>query len=379
MPVTPGMRQEMADAYRNGESGTSIARRMKLSSPTVYLHLNMAGVQTRSMSQAKRKYARDDDYFEALDTPEKAYWAGFLAADGGLVNSTLHLHLESGDRQHVEKLKRALRYEGPLHDYSYTSPLPGSGRLHTSHQTYLAVVSPKMVADLTHHGITHRKSLTLKPWQAPTLKLACAWWRGVVDGDGHLGISGARPHIGLTGSVAMVRGFESFVRANTKCSRAVAEKRLKPNGRASGVQFGGTLLVQQIVRLLYTGGEVSLNRKQEAADRILSLEPEKQDWSHLSAGSLEEMHVRLGSWNAVRRQLGIQQCHLWRVRQRLGMPDATRHRRQVSAGEIEAAYAEAGSWLGAARLLRCTVSYLHVLRRRSGQLTGPPTYKPASR
>ena len=34
------------------------------------------------LRQRTKKYYNDDDIFEEINTPEKAYWLGFLAADG---------------------------------------------------------------------------------------------------------------------------------------------------------------------------------------------------------------------------------------------------------------------------------------------------------
>lgn len=40
-----------------------------------------------------RKYNYNDNYFENIDTEEKAYWLGFIAADGSIVNNNRALEI----------------------------------------------------------------------------------------------------------------------------------------------------------------------------------------------------------------------------------------------------------------------------------------------
>ena len=48
--------------------------------------------------------------FENIDTPEKAYWLGFIAADGCVYvrekNATIRIAIKSSDKEHLEKFKK---------------------------------------------------------------------------------------------------------------------------------------------------------------------------------------------------------------------------------------------------------------------------------
>lgn len=51
----------------------------------------------------------DINYFDIIDDPKKAYWLGFLSADGSLKNNRVSLCLS--DKDHVEKFKSDLKSE----------------------------------------------------------------------------------------------------------------------------------------------------------------------------------------------------------------------------------------------------------------------------
>lgn len=60
-------------------------------------------------------YNCNESFFEIIDTPEKAYWFGFIAADGNLYNGKLQICLAAKDKTHLEKFTKRIGYDGPLY------------------------------------------------------------------------------------------------------------------------------------------------------------------------------------------------------------------------------------------------------------------------
>ena len=56
-----------------------------------------------------RKYEFDFNYFENIDTEEKAYWLGFLYADGCVTPNTVRVELQASDKKHIEKFREAVQ------------------------------------------------------------------------------------------------------------------------------------------------------------------------------------------------------------------------------------------------------------------------------
>lgn len=71
-----------------------------------------------------RKYTYDIDYFYKIDTPDKAYWLGFLYADGAITkfykkdgtirSMTLEISLKYEDKIHLEKFRECIKSDVPI-------------------------------------------------------------------------------------------------------------------------------------------------------------------------------------------------------------------------------------------------------------------------
>lgn len=55
-----------------------------------------------------RNYPRNSNYFTNIDSSEKAYWLGFMYADGTVSSKTNTIALGLKDQEHVEKFKQAI-------------------------------------------------------------------------------------------------------------------------------------------------------------------------------------------------------------------------------------------------------------------------------
>ena len=114
--------------------------------------------------------------FEKIDTEEKAYWLGFLFADGGIYRNTIELSLALKDTAHLEKFKKFMAWGGNL---AIDNKI---GRCRV-------VFADKItVKDLFKLGCTERKSLTLRfPTENQVPKhLIYHFIRGYFDGDGSI-------------------------------------------------------------------------------------------------------------------------------------------------------------------------------------------------
>lgn len=66
------------------------------------------------------KYSLNENYFEEIDSEDKAYWLGYILADGHIMtrksNKSRHygLTLHSVDLDHLEKFKEAIEYTGVI-------------------------------------------------------------------------------------------------------------------------------------------------------------------------------------------------------------------------------------------------------------------------
>ena len=127
----------------------------------------------------KSVYHCDYDYFKTIDTEDKAYWLGFIYADGNVNKalSTLTINLQARDSQHLSKFNKSICGNFPIKIYDERH----------GDKTYpmcrLLVYSTKMMKDLVEAGITPNKTKTMKMPNIPSV-LMRHFIRGYFDGDG---------------------------------------------------------------------------------------------------------------------------------------------------------------------------------------------------
>ena len=174
--------QQIIQDYQNNKSMRQIEKDYGVTRQSVATYLEKIGIKT-TKGNHHRKYTHQYDFFENIDTEEKAYWLGFMFADGYIVDySNKHgedkfgITLHSKDKETLKQFKKSLRSTNPITDVS------SNGRqLHR-----ILMSSQKTVDDLISHGCVKQKSLILKPPIGVPKKLTHHFIRGFFDGDGSI-------------------------------------------------------------------------------------------------------------------------------------------------------------------------------------------------
>lgn len=128
------------------------------------------------------RYQYDRFFFYEIDTKEKAYWLGFITADG-YVNEDrnfLQIHLQWSDRLHLEKFLRAIRAEDRIKVKKEYHSITGKP---------IATVflsGKEMIECLVKQGVCQNKSNNEKPPKNIPDNLLPDYIRGLWDGDGHI-------------------------------------------------------------------------------------------------------------------------------------------------------------------------------------------------
>lgn len=160
----------------------------------IYLRKFGFATDTERARKAGKKYNYNERIFQNIDTPEKAYWAGFITADGCIEdlarkradgsiyhNYRLRFCLAYKDIDHLKKFTKFLNDESlPITD----SYVKDNERNTIHHMCHIKVCCKQMALDLIKHGITPRKSLHEQPLKDISPELVSHYIRGILDGDG---------------------------------------------------------------------------------------------------------------------------------------------------------------------------------------------------
>jgi len=300
---SPEQWDEMVAAYVGGMSKRDAATTHGASHTGLLRVLKERGVVRRKANDRIYHATVDETTFAEIDTEEKAYWLGFIAADGYVLSNgrVVGVSLAAQDRCHVEAFAAFLKWTGAIRDRR-----TGFSK---GHSVTVDVSSPKLAADLARHGIHPRKTWTVLPWSGP-VELMRHYWRGCFDGDGGLYWPDgkyARAH--FCGTEAMVKGFAGFV--GSAVGKSGSMRSVLASGKVSSregrrhfqVHWGGNPTCRAIAELLYKDTVVALPRKRELADRLMAYESPYQ-LRHITAAELTELYTTHGSWNRTAKAIG---------------------------------------------------------------------------
>lgn len=135
-----------------------------------------------------RKHYFNEDFFENIDTEEKAYWLGFISADGNVCKTSkvynswrISINLNQIDHNHLEKFKKSIESNDiEINDYIHKGSF---SNINGSKMSKISVNSYKMCNDLIKLGVTPNKSYSI---EMPNIRedLIRHYLRGYFDGDG---------------------------------------------------------------------------------------------------------------------------------------------------------------------------------------------------
>lgn len=257
--------------YQSGENALVIAKSLAVAEQTIRNVLKRGGARMRSVSHARRIYSCDHHFFDRIDTESKAYFLGFLAADGGIVKNTLRVVLSPKDECVLRAFKHALSSDHPIKRYRSRTAKGGQN----GYFVYYTIISPEMVAALAKHGLNERKTFTLRwPTTIPP-PLLRHYLRGYSDGDGSFVARRFKDRPQWSPAYGWsITSSEDFV---IGCREYLAKEhgfgRVKPIAhRTSDVKilrYSGNRQVARLADLLYRDVTVWLPRKRDKVAHLL--------------------------------------------------------------------------------------------------------------
>lgn len=206
-------------------------------------------------------YKYNKQFFNNIDTEEKAYWAGFIAADGNIRKDFLKLRIELNiqDYSHLEKFRKSITGNNPIKE----SVRPNN------HSCYIDVNCKEMCLALNDLGITPKKSLTLDINIKKIPKdLRRHFIRGYFDGDGSLNNYKRENYNYLEWEL-------SFISSNRFLNQILEElnkeRKLYSCGNNYRFCFKSKKDIFEVIEYLYKDATIYLDRKYEKVLKFKAL------------------------------------------------------------------------------------------------------------
>lgn len=219
-------------------------------------------------------YSVDDTFFEHIDTEEKAYWLGFLYADGCVLDyrnkpksnfKCLTMSLAEHDEGHMYKMNESMTSNYPIkhgtsNGYGYYK---------------VSICNTKICDDLIKLGCVPRKSLILKFPSIDVVpnNLVHHFIRGYFDGDGcishHSENAKTKAYIfGFVGTKHMIDEIQEILHSEL----GLTKTKQQPCGKAIQTQWGGRENCRKFYEYAYKDATIWLDRKHDKFNKIINKE-----------------------------------------------------------------------------------------------------------
>jgi hypothetical protein len=175
-------KEKIIDYYYKNKNCTFsvIAKELSVSIRGISRVLREANINTKR----KNRYTLNENYFNKIDSEEKAYILGFIYADGFVGDNKFNnIAISSIDEDIIRKIKNAIEFTGDIRKGN-------KGNFENSKISSVLNFSSKVMAsDLRKIGLYPNKSMTIS--SVPDIKsnLERHFIRGYFDGDGSIILS----------------------------------------------------------------------------------------------------------------------------------------------------------------------------------------------
>lgn len=223
-----------------------------------------------NIKSQKKWHKFNEDYFENIDTEDKAYFLGFIVADGNISDCSNSIKIIQKETKILYEFKKYIKFEGDI----FTSK--------KRNISDITITSSKTKNDLEKLGINSNKTMVVKYPNIPK-NLQNHFMRGVFDGDGCISLRTDKRDNSQRGQVNICSGSYEFIKEYYDklveyCGLSGNNKIRCPKGSYYVVDWGGLSDVEKIHEFLYKDANVFLERKKETFDRVVSITKDKNKY-----------------------------------------------------------------------------------------------------
>jgi hypothetical protein len=251
----------ICEQYLQGKSSVMLQKEYKISPDTVLKLVRSRGYTPRTFTEAYTKYTFNHNFFENIDTEAKAYFLGFMVADGHVGTKEVILDLGTKDRHIIEEFVTSIEGNNKIADKQCKSNF-NTIEKPICYMSRLNLRSDKMIADLNNLGLTRNKTYDVI---IPKVKkeLERHFWRGVMDGDGYVSVHGkiyTTLEVGICGHINTVTAFSEFLKRNN-----IKSTKIFPDHSIFAVRVSGSKYALKFLDLIYKDSDpkLCLKRKHE--------------------------------------------------------------------------------------------------------------------
>jgi DNA-binding CsgD family transcriptional regulator len=250
--------KEICNMYSSGMSSVDIGKIFNCDHKTITKILDKYNIDR--VGVGLRRYKLNENYFDKVDTPNKAYILGFFYADGSNSDSkcTITMSLQEEDKDILEAIRKEIGSEKPLEFLDYSNKHDGG--YNYKNQYRLLMFSKHMCETLKNVGMIPNKSLAL---QWPTFlrdDLYSHFLRGYIDGDGYIQPQKWEHNVNFLSTYDFCNKAKEYIENKLDIQCRLDEAPCK-NGITTYLCVRHKNQVKKFLDYIYQDAELYLNRK----------------------------------------------------------------------------------------------------------------------
>lgn len=263
--ISENEKENIIEEYLNDISAIKLSKKYNIKESAIRLLFIYKKIKktNNNWRQKNRKYIFDQNIFEECNTSEKAYWIGYLMADGTITKSGIKI--SSSD---VEIHDKFLNFIG-------NSNIPRS-KSHNSNTCYNTnICSKKIIKDCEKYGLINNKTFRTCIKNISS-KYLSHFIRGYFDGDGHIYVrkNNRYANCGITSSSTKI--IEQIVKIlydnniiKSKIKNYVYNRKYKIS--CFTISIDNRLEIQKFYKFIYNNATIFLQRKWQEFQKIINL------------------------------------------------------------------------------------------------------------
>ena len=258
-PLSQEKVKSIIDLYIDGNSMQAIRSNLKVDYETIVKYLKLNNITIRG----NRTHSFNNTFFKCIDSEDKAYWLGFIYADGSVTKTSskanapnrLVLNLSAKEIEHLSLFKNTIE--------AFSSKIV----TYIPKETYsenpmcrLYINSVEMCKDLEFLGVIQNKTLKLNFPDIPD-HLQRHFIRGYFDGNGSLSLNRNQASFSVTSNPKFLTKMQEILML--QCSLSKTKLLSYPHKKCNvhDLRYGGNKQVFRIFNFLYKDSNVFLKRK----------------------------------------------------------------------------------------------------------------------
>jgi intein/homing endonuclease len=259
--------------YIDGEPINKLCKKFGCRSQKIKQILQSNNVELRTIEESHRKYAINENFFDVIDTEDKAYFLGFLYADGcnHQKSNYVSLSLKNIDKEILLKLAKLIfkdNYQDRIIDRDRSSE--GKGL-----ESILSISSKHMCQQLDKLGCMQAKTFKLTYPEWIPNNLHSHFIRGYFDGDGSIyvnTIKGRGSSVKVTSTLNFVTGIKNIISKEIEINCSIYEH---SKSKVYDFNTSGDRQVKKFLDWIYKEANIFLKRKHDQYLQLLQIINEK--------------------------------------------------------------------------------------------------------